>query len=280
MLNKLIKPIASLFIAGEAIDDVIEKAKMLNINGFKVTISPLVEGSKSLAQVVSAKNEYKSLIRTMAREKIEGSIAVKLSAFIINPAYLDTAEYCISDVFKTAERNDIFVWIDMEGPAFISQTLNIYKEMSKKYTPYEIGIALQTSMKRTLEDLAELPSGSHIRLCKGAYKGRKSIIYKSKWWVRSSFLKCLLIANLRHNYTIATHDNNLLDIIAAPVEFQFLYGANPEKATEMKNEGRKVLIYLPYGTNRTKYCLRRLKENPKLVLKLLLKGILSKKVYK
>ena len=274
MLKKLIKPIASLFIVGEVIDDVIMKAKELNKEGFKVTISPLVENSKSLAQVVSAKNEYKSLVRAMAKEKIEGSIAVKLSAFIMNPAYLDTAEYCISDVFKTAERNGIFAWIDMEHPASISQTLDIYKEMSKKY---KIGVALQTSMKRTLKDLVALPSGSHVRLCKGSYKGPRSIMYKSKWWVRSSFLKCLLkISNLRHNYTIATHDNSLLDIIAAPVEFQFLYGANFKKATKMKNKGQNVLIYLPYGRNRTRYCLRRLKENPKLVLKLLLKGILSK----
>lgn len=277
MLKKLIKPIASLFIVGEAIDNVIEKAKILNIEGFKVTISPLVERSKSLAQVISAKNEYKSLIRTMAKEKIDGSIAIKLSAFIINPAYLDTAEYCISGVFKTAKENDIFVWIDMEGPAFISQTLDIYKEMSKKYN---VGVALQTSMKRTLKDLAELPSGSHVRLCKGAYKASKSIMYKSSCGRHRSFLKCLKIANRRHKFAVATHNNNLLDIIAAPVEFQFLYGANFKKATKMKNKGQKVLIYLPYGTNRTKYCLRRLKENPKLVLKLLLKGILSKKVYK
>lgn len=278
MLKKLIKPIASLFIAGEAIDDVMEKAKILNIKGFKVTISPLVEGSKSLAQVVSAKNEYKSLIRAMAKEKIEGSIAVKLSAFIINPAYLDTAGCCISDVFKTAERNGIFAWIDMEGPASISQTLSIYKEMSKRYT---IGIALQTSMKRTMKDLIELPEGSNVRLCKGAYNAPRSIMYKyACCGIHNNFLRCLKIANRRHNYTIATHDNRLLDIIVAPVEFQFLHGANSKKATKMKDEGRKVLIYLPYGTNRTKYCLRRLKENPKLVLKLLLKGILSKKVYK
>ncbi len=278
MLKKLIKPIASLFIAGEAIDDVIEKAKILNIKGFKVTISPLVEGSKSLAQVVSAKNEYKSLIRAMAKEKIEGSIAVKLSAFIINHAYLDTAEYCISGVFETAKRNGIFAWIDMEGPASISQALDIYKKMSKKYP---IGIALQTSMKRTIKDLVELPKGSHVRLCKGAYNAPRAIMYKHACCgIHNNFLRCLKVANSRHNYTIATHDNRLLNIVVAPVEFQFLYGANSEKATEMKNEGRKVLIYLPYGTNRTKYCLRRLKENPKLVLKLLLKGILSKRVYK
>lgn len=273
MLKKLIEHIAPLFIVGGAIDDVIEKAKILNIKGFRVTISPLVEHSKSLSQVISAREEYESLIRTMAEEKINGSIAIKLSSVMINRTYLDTAEHCISSIFKQAEKSRVFVWIDMEGPAFISETLDIYKEMSKKYT---VGIALQTSMKRTLKDLVELPSGSHVRLCKGAYKARKSVMYKSGCGRHRSFLKCLKVANRRHNYTIATHDNSLLDIIVAPVEFQFLYGANFQKATKMKDKGRRVLIYLPYGTNRTQYCLRRLKENPKLVLKLLLKSILSK----
>ncbi len=276
MLKKLIEPIASLFIAGEAIDDVIRKAKKLNAEGFGITISPLVEHSKSRSQMISAMREYDLLIRTMAKEKIVGSIAIKLSAFMSGS--FDVSEYSLNSVFKMAEKHGIFIWIDMEGPEFISQTLDIYKEMSKKY---RVGVALQTSMKRTVKDLIELPKGSHVRLCKGAYKAPRSIMYKNACCgIHNNFLRCLKVANRRHNYTVATHDNRLLNIIVAPVEFQFLYGANIKKATKMKDKGQKVLIYLPYGTNRTKYCLRRLKENPKLVLKLLLKGILSKKVYK
>ena len=291
MLKRFVKPLASLFVLGETIDDVIKRAKELNAKGFKVTISPLVEHSKSSAQVILAMYEYECLIRKVAEEKIDANIAIKLSAFMPGCLTLYVDEYCLYSVFDLAKKHGIFVWIDMEGPASVSETLQIYKTFSKEY---DVGIALQTSMKRTLNDIAELPEESIVRLCKGAYRGPRSIMYKSKQKIFYNFLDCFKLAHSRLNFTVATHDDSIIDIVATDgdmefypinlddipqeigVEFQFLYGVNPEKATELRDEGRRVLIYLPYGSNSHYYCLRRFKENPRRVISLLLKVIHSK----
>ncbi len=270
-MKRFIKPLASLFIVGESIEEVIEKAKELNADGFKVTISYLAERSRSRSQAALATGEYGALIRKIAKEKVDASIAIKLSALGLD--HLDMAEDYLFSVFNLAKENGIFIWIDMEDPAFISKTLQVYKTLAKKY---DVGVALQTSMKRTLEDIGELPSGSCVRLCKGAYRGSRSIMHKSRQKVFYSFLGCLKLAYSQLNFAVATHDDGIIDIIAAPVEFQFLYGVNFEKAVELKDKGRQVLIYLPYGRNWYYYYMRRLKENPKLVVSLLLKAVYSK----
>ena len=273
MLKKFISPLTSLFIVEDSINDVIEKAKELNADGFRVTISHLAEQSQSLSQVVSAMREYEMLIRKIAKEKIDANIAIKLSAFM--PNHLNMVENCLSSVFKTAKEYGIFVWIDMESPALISETLRTYKTLSKKY---DVGVALQTSMKRTLKDITELSENSQVRLCKGAYRGSRSIIYKSPLKIFYNFLDCFKSAHAaRLNFAVATHDNRIIDVIADPeIEFQFLYGVNFERAEELRNKGKQVLIYLPYGKNSYYYCMRRLKENPKLIISLLLRAIYSK----
>jgi proline dehydrogenase len=269
MLDRLVSPLAHKFVAGQSIVDVVAKAKELNEHGFPVSINLLDEHSRSFDQALNTLREYKALIEKIAKEGLDANIAVKLSAFQPHPE-------SFFELMEVAKKYGVFVWIDMEDSSLTDRTLQRYKTLVKDY---EVGVALQVSLKRTLFDIDKLPEGSHIRLCKGAYDEPTSMSYKASRKIISEFIKCFYYARFKgHKIAIATHDRHIikrlkpfrpftqLSIVKKGLtEIQMLRGVNFKMAYELKNEGYQVRLYLPYGKNWFPYCIRRLRENPKFV---------------
>jgi proline dehydrogenase len=81
-------------------------------------------------------------------------------------------------------------------------------------------------------------------------------------------------ALLRDGYrpAIATHDDLLIDYAidmafiygCAPEEFEFqmLYGIRRDLQEKLRDQGYRVRIYLPYGSDWYGYFMRRLAERP------------------
>jgi proline dehydrogenase len=73
---------------------------------------------------------------------------------------------------------------------------------------------------------------------------------------------------------IATHDKKLVagaydllkkyDVPKNMYEFQMLYGVTPNLRDQVVANGHTMRIYVPFGQQWLGYCLRRLKENPKM----------------
>ena len=74
----------------------------------------------------------------------------------------------------------------------------------------------------------------------------------------------------------ATHDHDLIDQILALVdsenippdrfEFQVLYGVPMAgRLEELKKQGYRIRVYVPFGPDWFNYSVRRLKENPNIV---------------
>ena len=110
--------------------------------------------------------------------------------------------------------------------------------------------------------------GVSVRLVKGAYKEDGDISYQENAQIFSAFF-----AHAAHLYSekankpaIATHDQNLLEDIQELIpdpkyfEYEFLYGIRRDIQKNLKDDGYKVRIYVPFGTDWMPYCLRRLKE--------------------
>jgi len=252
MFKWIINSLASKFIAGETIEEVINKTKELNKRGFSVTIN-----------LLDLPVLYCILIKKIHNENLDANISIKLSKF-----------KDVDNVFKLAciaERYNVFMWIDMEEEDSIDGTLKIYKILHKKH---DVGVALQTSLDRTVEDIKDLPRNSNIRLCKGAYCRP---FFKNEVQM---FNECLVQSFLKsHNIFCATHDDIIIDNTAISYkgfnkEFQWLYGVRMNKAQELLEDGYKVRLYLPCGKDWYKYCLRRFKENPFVILPILAKSIL------
>ena len=74
----------------------------------------------------------------------------------------------------------------------------------------------------------------------------------------------------------ATHDQDLIDQLLAWIEsenippgkfeFQVLYGVPMAgRLEELRDQGYKIRVYVPFGPDWFDYSLRRLKENPDII---------------
>ncbi len=135
-----------------------------------------------------------------------------------------------------------------------------------------------------IEDLNQL--SPNLRLVKGAYKESPVVAFPDKKDVDENFKKLIKKHLLNGNYTaVATHDDAIIDYTKKLVseytipkeqfEFQMLYGIRPERQLELVQEGYKMRVYVPYGTDWFGYFMRRLAERPANV-GFVLRGIFKK----
>jgi proline dehydrogenase len=129
-------------------------------------------------------------------------------------------------------------------------------------------------MRRSEKDVEELLKfGARIRLVKGAYKEPPEVAFPRKRDVDRNFAKLaekLLSSGIYH--AIATHDRRLIastkafararGLTADQFEFQLLYGIQRPLQRELREQGYRVRVYVPYGKQWYPYFMRRLAERP------------------
>jgi proline dehydrogenase len=136
-------------------------------------------------------------------------------------------------------------------------------------------------MRRTLQDIAELPAESaNVRLCKGIYIEPRQVAWKGYETVRHNFIAALDKMIRQGVYAaIATHDEflvcaatALLDRHQVPrerYEFQMLLGVDEELRRILLDNGHRLRVYVPYGRDWYPYSTRRLRENPEVAVHVL-----------
>jgi len=268
----MISKIASLYVAGDKLDDGLELAKKLNAKGFAATLDLLGEEVKNRKQTNRIRNSYCELLDGIANRGIDCNISLKLTALGLK---IDE-DLCwdnLSVVLDKAKVYDNFVRLDMENSEVTDATINMCQK-GQEYYP-KCGTVLQSYMKRTLNDIDTLNShNTNIRICKGAYKESEEIAYKSYQDVRDNYLKSAeKMMDCKIYIGLATHDLWLIAKLEEMIErknykknmyeFQALSGVPMDKTLEKLIEnGHKVRYYIPYGPEWYAYSLRRMKENP------------------
>jgi len=268
----MISKIASLYVAGDKLDDGLELAKKLNAKGFAATLDLLGEEVKNRKQTNRIRNSYCELLDGIANKGIDCNISLKLTALGLK---IDE-DLCwdnLSVVLDKAKVYDNFVRLDMENSEVTDATINMCQK-GQKYYP-KCGTVLQSYMKRTLNDIDTLNShNTNIRICKGAYKESEEIAYKSYQDVRDNYLKSAeKMMDCKIYIGLATHDLWLIAKLEEMIErknykknmyeFQALSGVPMDKTLEKLIEnGHKVRYYIPYGPEWYAYSLRRMRENP------------------
>jgi proline dehydrogenase len=141
-----------------------------------------------------------------------------------------------------------------------------------------VGAVLQAYLRRTEADCRDLSgAGSRVRLCKGAYDEPESVAYRDKHEVDKAYVRALRILMEGKGYPmVASHDPRLVAIageLAAACgrsedgyEHQMLYGIRDAEQVRLAAEGKRVRVYVPYGTEWYGYYMRRLAERPANVL--------------
>ena len=286
--KKVVKLIANNYVAGINPQDVLNKTKFLNNRGYEITIDLLGEHISDNNTVDKITEIYLNLLKSIKEQNLRANISVKpthIGLHIDLNTFKNNADKLVSSALKMNN----FIRFDMEDSSTTDNTINIIKELNKKYE--NIGTVFQAYLKRTYSDLSYfLNNKTNFRLCKGIYNESPLVAYKNYDKINENYLKIVEFAFKKNSYIcFATHDLFLIEEIYKLIkkynvsinkfEFQVLYGV-PMKGWLQKHlkNNYKVRIYLPYGPQWYEYSIRRLKENPNIA-KHVAKSIFSNRKY-
>jgi proline dehydrogenase len=261
------------WIAGENLEEAIERSKKLNEKGIGVILNFLGEELKDKKSVEETVEEYFRMIELLKKENINGYLSVKLTQLGLN---IDE-KYCFENLKKIAWKcfkNSKMLWIDMESSDYTQKTIDIYLKIFRLYK--NVGLCIQSYLKRSENDVKRLlKKRGIIRLVKGAYKESEKVVFKKKEEINKNFLKIMkiLFKRSKNYFAIATHDEKLIkEAIKLSkkykknFEFEMLFGVRERLKPLILKQGFKLKVYVPYGKDWIPYVLRRIREKPSYLI--------------
>ena len=264
--------VASVYVAGDKLEDGLNLAKKLNSKGFTATLDLLGEEVSNRKETNKIREAYCDLLDGIANYGIDCNISLKLTALGLK----FDEELCwdnLSVVLDKAREYNNFVRMDMEDSRVTDATIRMCKKGKKYYS--KCGTVLQAYMHRTSDDIDNLNThNANIRLCKGAYKESSKIAYQDYQEIRNNYMiNAEKIMDAGIFIGLATHDEWIIHKLENLIikkkykktkyEFQALSGVPIDSTLErLINSGHKVRYYIPYGPEWYAYSMRRMKENP------------------
>src|SRR6266566_1406958 len=282
----LFKKLTTRFIAGETTDEAIAAIREINTRGCSASFDHLNESVSSVEATKDEVREYLHLLELIDQTGINSNVSIKLTQFglELDP---ELAYKNARSVVEDAARRGNFVRVDMEGSNVTQATIDIFKRLRAEFGLNDVGIVLQSYLRRTYRDAEELVKlPARIRICKGAYNEPPEVAFPDKKDVDNNYIRVmqlLLSSGVYHG--IATHDPKMIEatidfaarkgIGKESFEFQMLYGVRRDLQRRLAKDGYNMRVYVPYGKHWYPYFMRRLAERPAniwFVLKNLLKG--------
>ena len=263
----MIPPIASRFVAGETPATAIEHAASLNDRGVSTILNLLGEHYHSREPADEDAETYVRLLEDIESAGVDACISVKPSQVGLDVGTTTFREN-VERIVAAAQRQDTFVWIDMEDHTTTDETLDTYERVAIEHGG-GVGVCVQANLKRTREDiqrLADLPG--KVRLVKGAYDEPAEIAYKRKERVNEAYRELLTyafehfdggIAVGSHDPAIIEHAKSLHEEFGTDFEIQMLMGVREDAQFELAHE-YQVYQYVPYGDKWLSYFYRRVME--------------------
>jgi proline dehydrogenase len=264
------------FIGGETLPDCVETGKLLNQQGFTVTIDYMGESTRDADMAQQATEEFLRVIDAIAQQNLNSSVSLDLShiGMVIDAELGYKNAYVLAEAARNA---GLEMMISMEGSDRTNLILEIHQRLCATFD--NVGITLQACLHRTPSDLeSALQRPGKIRLVKGAYAAPADLAKPRGAELDESYrrlMERLLMSG--HPCSIATHDPALLDPLPLKyahqliqekkieldhIEFEMLKGVAQERLEAMKNYGYRTRVYLPYGQEWHLYLCNRLAEHP------------------
>ncbi len=282
----LFKRLTTRFVAGEDIAEAVAAIKEINNEGCSASFDHLNESVGSPREAEGEVDEYLQILARIDETKINSNVSIKLTQFGLE---LDSelAYKNARAVVEDAARRGHFVRVDMESSAVTQVTIDIFKRLRSEFGLNDVGIVLQSYLRRTYDDAQELVKlPARIRICKGAYNEPPEVAFPDKKDVDDNYVRVMQLLLASGTYHgIATHDPRMIDATIAFVvregipksafEFQMLYGVRRDLQRQLAKDGYNLRVYVPYGKHWYPYFMRRLAERPAniwFVMKNLLKG--------
>jgi proline dehydrogenase len=231
-------------------------------------VTTLEEANRSAAAYLQALDQ-------IAARGLPATVSLKATHFGMDVS--ETA--CHENVLRVATRAREIgsrVEIDMESTAYTERTLALVTAVAREVG--DIRIAIQAYLFRTPADIEGLNQlGVRVRLCKGAYNEPPNLAYPDKADVDRSYVELMQrLFDQGTDPAIAGHDPRMIQeairysrekgIAPHRFEFQMLYGIRRDLQRQVVDQGFRLRVYVPYGTEWYPYFMRRLSERPANVL--------------
>ena len=280
------KKLTTRFVAGETIEEVIPYIREINAENCTASFDHLNESVDNADEANKEVEEYLRILQQIEATRIRSNVSIKLTQFGLGLDQ-ELAYNNARRVVVDAQQRGNFVRVDMEGSNVTQATLDIFKRLRSEFGLNDVGIVLQSYLRRTYDDAKELVKlPARIRICKGAYSEPPEVAFPDKKDVDANYIKVmqlLLSSGVYHG--IATHDPKMIDatidfatregIGKEKYEFQMLYGIRRDLQRQLARDGFNMRVYVPYGKHWYPYFMRRLAERPAniwFVMKNMFKG--------
>lgn len=269
----IMRRLSSRYIAGERLDQAIDRLRTLAQQRFPGVLDLLGEGV-----------EDEAAARQVAADYIEGAQELRragLDAYIsIKPTHLgltlseELAFELYAQVAEALQPHGEFVRVEMEDHPTTDATLRVFARLRERFD--NVGIVLQARLFRTPQDIAKLPPGPlNVRMVKGIYLEPESIAHTEPEPIRTAYVECSRLLLERGDFVaFATHDDVLAERCLREVrarelgsdryEFQVLLGVQEPLWSHWRDAGHPVRVYVPYGPDWRAYSQRRLRKNPQI----------------
>jgi len=263
------------FMPGETLASALDAAAPLQAAGIATMYTRLGENLERLEEADAVADHYIEVLDAIAARGLDGEVSVKPTQLGLDIDEDRTLAH-LQRIAEHAATTGSYVWVDMEGSAYVDQTVRLYERL--RATHPRTGICLQAYLKRTAADIARLlPLDPAIRLVKGAYDEPAEIAYRDKRRVDASYLG-LAVGFLKDGrgrpirLGLGTHDVELIDQIvdqasAAGIgkdafEIDMLYGIRTGEQHRLARAGFRVVTLIAYGEHWYPWYMRRLAERP------------------
>ncbi len=263
------------FMPGETLEDALAAARPLQAAGIGTMYTRLGENLEDLAAADEVAAHYLDAVDKIVAAGITGEISVKPTQLGLD----HDADACLAHLERIAAHAAAagsYLWIDMEGSAYVESTIALYERL--RATQPRTGICLQAYLRRTAADIERLrPLDPAIRLVKGAYDEKESIAYRNRRSVDANYVglavRFLLDGRGRPiRLGLGTHDVALIEQIAEQVapagigrdgfEIEMLYGIRQDQQFRLAKAGYRVQTLIAYGEHWYPWYMRRLAERP------------------
>src|SRR4030095_15500976 len=209
---KLFKKLTTRFVAGETIEEAVAAIRELNHDQCSASFDHLNESVGNASETEGEVSEDLRVLAQIDETAINSNVSIKLTQFglDLDPelAYRN-ARRVVADA---ASRGN-FVRVDMEGSSVTQVTLDIFKRLREEIGLNDVGIVLQSYLRRTYADAAQLwKLPARIRICKGAYNEPPEVAFPDKHDVDKNYVKVMqLLLGSGVYHGIATHDPKMIE---------------------------------------------------------------------
>ncbi len=271
--KSVVGAVSKRYIAGDTLEEALDVAIDLNRRGFMTTLDLLGEDTTRIELAHRAANDYSKILKACVRRGIDGNISVKPTQFGLK-LDLGLCTDLFGGLIEEARSLGYFVRVEMEDSTCTQLTVELYRTLLADHD--NMGVVVQSYLRRSPADVEAISRFSpNVRMVKGVYVEAEGIAYPDGDAIRNQFMNLSETLLRADSYVaFATHDETLVEEACLMVdrlglprtayEFQMLLGVAEGLRQRILESGRRVRVYVPFGSDWYRYSMRRLRENPKL----------------